>query len=92
MSKKIKKLVPINNYIGMTEEERFEKALQKCRNCGHVQMTHFFLPQKNSKCIDASLSVAGKYIVCNCKDWASSNNLEYLEEIYNKKNKGDKHE
>lgn len=89
MNKKLLKITKVPLYGNMTEEEQFEKALKKCRNCKHIKMAHSFLGmfKKIGKCIDATLSKTGKYIACKCKGWSSSDNLEYMEEIYEKKNR-----
>lgn len=67
--------------IDNEEMIRFQKALSKCRNCGHAKMIHYFLNNKN-KCIDFKLEVNGKYKGCHCIRWEPADNLEYLESKY----------
>jgi hypothetical protein len=48
--------------------------ISECRNCGHSH-------NENRKCILKLF----EYPVCNCINWAPMDNLEYLEQLYNKK-------
>jgi hypothetical protein len=68
-----------------SEEERFRKALAKCRNCSHLRLAHGLL--KNNKCSDAKLSVDGTYTSCSCSTYESVDNLEFLESKYEAKKK-----
>jgi hypothetical protein len=70
-----------------SEEERWQKAIAKCRNCGHVRMAHSFL-NKKSKCLDSCLFVTGKYKSCPCLTYEPKDNLEFLEFRYDEKKKG----
>lgn len=71
-----------------SEEERFMKALSKCRNCDHMKMAHSFLIVKDGKCIDAKVSEKGTYKECLCRLFAPKDNLEYLEWKFENKQKG----
>ena len=66
-----------------SDEEKFLKALAKCRNCGHVRMAHQVV--KNNICLDGNLEVTGKYMLCTCENYEPKDNLEFLEWQYKKK-------
>lgn len=65
-----------------SEEERFQKALAKCRNCSHVRMAHSLI---QNRCVDSKFSVTGKYKQCRCKKYVPIDNLEFLELKCNEK-------
>lgn len=66
-----------------SEEERFRKALAKCRNCGHVKIAHQIL--NNTKCLDTKLRVDGTHMHCACQNYEPIDNLEFLEFKLDKK-------
>jgi ribosomal protein L32 len=78
---------PGNAFADDEEFDRFEKALAKCRNCGHIRMSHILKIKKFLKCVDAKLDAAGTYTACSCKNYEPKDNLEYLEFKYNNKEK-----
>lgn len=75
-----------------SEEERLIEAIKPCRRCGHVNMAHKFLAKQADTmcCIDASLKENGKYVTCECKEFAPKDNLEFLQWQHDKKAKRDK--
>lgn len=69
----------------MKDEEQFDRfyqSLNKCRTCSHVRMTHSGIEKC---CLDVTLTVKGKPLLCLCKEYIPQENLEYLEYKYGKK-------
>lgn len=58
----------------------------KCRNCKHVNAFHVD-GHDNEINIPCDKSIGKRNKICNCLDFDPRNNLKYLEDKYNEKNK-----
>ncbi len=69
----------MNNNSDREEIERFKRALNPCRTCGHLLMSHSFIKPYNGSCPEVDVKVTGEYKICKCKKFIPKDNLEFLE-------------
>jgi len=71
----------------MDKKERTEKIIdriahlsKKCKKCTHVRLSHL-----EGRCIAANATDGEYLLMCKCKEFVPSDNLDYIEWLAKKK-------